>query len=260
MGLEKPSLLTEPIFPKGIIWGDESEPLQGIYEQSVSQKYRLGTSLIYGSDGRKFRYAKNGGVALAKALMTQTRVLQTTYLVNQIQTGKTQTVGEYEITVLITTGITCAEDDLQDAFLLVNKATGMGDVYKILASKVGSTDTQLTLLLDSPIRTALDAVTSEITIVYNKYREVIIYPTSVTGRATGVPLIAVDISYYCWLQTGGCAPILADSTTALALGSEVGVGASNGTCDVRATTKDKWGTCARVPDNSECALIDLTLD
>jgi len=258
MGLESPSLLTEPIYPKRIIWGDESEPLQGIYEQSSSQKYRLGTPLIYGSDGRKFRYAKNGGVALAKALMTQTMVLDAR-LVDEIQTGKTQAVGAWEITILITTGITLAEDDLQDAFLLVNKATGMGDVYKILASKVGSTDTQLTLLLDSPLRTALDA-TSEITIVKNKYREVIIYPTTVTGRATGVPLIAVDISYFCWLQTGGCAPILADSSTALALGAEVGVGASNGTCDIRATTKDKWGTVARVPESSECALIDLTLD
>lgn len=257
--IESPQILTEPGFANDTIDGDQGEPRQDIYTQSATQNFAIGTLLKYPSLGTKFRYTKNGAVALVKALMCQNAALDDTYLVDQIQTALTQSVGDNEILVLITTGVTLAEDALTDGIMLVNKSTGMGDAYTILASKVGSTDTELRVLLRSPLRTAL-AATSELTFVKHKNRDVIVYPTTVTGIAVGVPLIAVTINYYCWLQTGGPCPILCDSSSTVEEGEPVGVGATAGTCDTGVTVKERWGRAIYEADSSECALINLDLD
>jgi hypothetical protein len=96
--------LSVPSYPRGLILGDVSQPTQSIYEESATQQYHLGTPLVY-SDGRKFRYARNGGTALSKALMTTSEPLyarateetQSTY-------GTSAAVGDTEIYIDVTTG------------------------------------------------------------------------------------------------------------------------------------------------------------
>lgn len=258
--IESPQVLTEPFFPNDTIDGDQGEPLQGIYEQSETQNFKLGTLLVYRQLGLAFRYGKVGGSGLSKALMTQAPALDAK-LVDEAQATSFAgvTVGDTEIIVDITTGITSAEDDLAGARMVVNKVDGIGDVYNIIASKVQTSDVLLRLLLDSDIRTAF-AATTEITIRKNPGNGVIVYPTSVTGVATGVPLIDMTTLFYGWFQTKGSTPILADSSTSLALGEPVGVGASAGTCDTAVTVKAQWGHCEYAPASSECAIIKLNLD
>ena len=260
MGNEFPQILTAPQFANDTIDGDQGEPLQGIYEQSATQNFKLGTKLVYPSLAQAFRYGQVGGSGLSKALMTQAVALDAK-LVDEAQATSYAgvTVGKYEIIVDITTAITLAEDELAGARMVVSKVTGIGDVYDIIASKVQSTDTLLRLLLRDPIRTAFGA-TTEITIAKNQHNGVIVYPTSVTGVATGVPLIDMTTLYYGWFQTKGVAPVLADSSTSLALGEPVGVGASAGTCETAVTVKAQWGHCVYAPTHSECALIKLNLD
>lgn len=69
--MESPIISTIPAKYRGrrLIHGEESQPYQTIFEQSSTQQFELGTLLEY-DDGRKFRYAKNGAVALSKAYMT----------------------------------------------------------------------------------------------------------------------------------------------------------------------------------------------
>ena len=259
MGNEFPQILTEPVFASDVINGEQGEPLQGIYEQSETQEYKLGTMLVMPSLGQIFRYGK-AGATLSKAQMAQCSAMDAE-LVDEAQATSYAgvTVGKYEITVDIDTAISLAEDELAGGFMVVNKVDGIGDVYRILASKVQSTDTLLDLLLRDPIRTAF-AATTEITIAKNKYRDVLVYPTSVTGVAAGVTLRDVTDNYYAWFQTKGYAPLLADSSTTLAVGEPVGVGGSAGTCDTAVTVKAQWGHCVYPPTHSECAIIDLNLD
>jgi hypothetical protein len=262
MGNEFPQVLTEPIFANDILYGSQAEPLQGIYEESETQNFRLGTLLVY-PDGRKFRYARNGAVALSKALMTQSEANDAA-LIDEIQTAKTQTVGDWEIVILITTGITLAEDELSEAWMLVNKSNGIGDIYKIRASKVdGTDDTQLRLLLDSPIRTAL-AATSEITIVKSAWQKVVVIPTTAAERPAGVPLIDVTISYYCWLQTAGPAPLIVDTGETLVLGEPCGYPATPNVAGavgpIGADTDLQWGIPRTIATAAEVAIVDLQLD
>ena len=254
--------LTPPSYPRGLILGDVSQPTQSIYEQSATQQYHLGTKLVY-SDGRCFRYARNGGDALAKCYMTtsealnarSTEELQSTY-------GTSAEVGDYEIDIDVTTAGTWVEDEYADGMMVVNKDTGIGDIYKIIANKInGSDDTLMRVLLETPIRTALDA-TSELTLVKNAWREVDVMPTTVEGTPTGVPLIAVTANYFCWLQTGGYAPLYVDDSDTIVKGNVVGPGGTDaGAVEaVGADTTYAYGVAVYVAAADEVAIIDLKLD
>jgi len=256
--------LTLPSYPRGIILGDESEPLLGIYEESSTQKYHLGTKVEY-SDGRIFRYARNGGVALSKALMCTSEALYAR-AVEELQGtyGTSAEVGDQEIDIDVTTGGTWVEDEFGDGFLVVNKATGIGDIYKILANKInGSDDTLMRVLLETPIRTAL-AAASELTFVKSAWREVDVMPTTAEGTPAGIPLIDVTVNYFCWLQTGGYAPCIVDTSETLVKGGPAGYPDTPnvaGACGPIATDTDTtWGTAVYIATEAETAILDLKLE
>ena len=267
MGNEYPQILTPPgPFDKGILFGDVEQPKTGIYEESATQQYALGTQLIY-NDGRKFRYCQNGAAAMVKASMYQCAAV-TSNIQTQAQATSyaNAALGLYEFVCDIATGSSLAENYLAEGIMVVNKVTGLGDIYKVLANKVdGSDDTLMRVLLDSAIRTAL-AATSELTFVTNRWKSVVITPaTTITGCPAGVALIATTAAYYCWLQTGGTAAIILDTTDNPAIGEPVGY---PGTCDVAGTcgvpandaTDMIWGTLRYDPAGAETALVELLID
>jgi hypothetical protein len=240
--------------------GPFSASKQSPYEESAAQKYELGTKWVYG-DGRIFRYAKNGGVALGKAKMTQTQVVETK-LLEVAQTAHAQAAGVRDITVLVTTGSALAENALAGGTLWANKINQLGDSYRIVASKLQSTDTLLDLKLETPIRTALLA-TTELSIAPNKYYGVVVFPTTTTGSPTGVPLIDVSIGYYFWSQTGGDAPLYVDSGETAVIGNLVGppgTYAVPGAGGVWVTLTCPWGSWRTVNAADEVGLVDLWLD
>ena len=247
-----------------ILFGGVEQPLQSIYEESSTQKYALGQKLVYG-DGRVFRYARNGAVALSKALMTSSAAISA-YALEELQStyGANIDVGDYEFDIDVTTGGTWVENEYENGFLVVNKATGIGDIYKIRANKIdASDDTLMKILLETPIRTALDA-TSELTFIKHPQRDVIVMPTTAEGTPAGVPLIDVTINYFCWLQTGGIAPLIVDTSETLVKGGPVGYpgtpNVAGAVGDVEAATDAIWGIAVYIATAAECALVDLKLD
>jgi hypothetical protein len=262
--MESPKILTPTVYAKGILFGDVEKPQQSIYEASSTQKYALGTKLVY-NDGRVFRYAKNGGTALAKALMTTSEALMS-HTIEEIQAsmGAGIEVGDYEFQIDVTTGGTYVENEFAEGFLVVNKSTGIGDIYKVVANKIdGSDDTLMRVQLETAIRTAL-AAGSELTLVKNPWRDVDVMPTTAEGTPTGIPLVAVTANYYCWLQTGGYAPCIVDTGETLVKGGPVGYpGTPNvdgAVGDIEAVTDATWGIAVYIATAAEAAIIDLKLD
>jgi len=256
--------LVTPTFERGIRFGPQACPEQGIYEESETQQYALGTKWVYG-DGRVFRYAKNGAVALGKALMTQTQVIETKF-VGIAQTGHAQTLGATEITVLVTTASALAENALVGGTLWCSSVGNMGESYKIVASRLDATDTLLHLSLETPLRAAI-AATTKISIAPNKHYGVVVFEAvaaaNQTGSATGIPLIAVTASYYCWLQTGGDAPIYVDTDENPAIGDLCGppdTYAVAGAGGVWKTLSQFWGTFRSDNVFDEVGLVGLWLD
>jgi len=249
-----------------MIYGDVSEPLQSIYESSVTQNYMLGTK-FEANDGRVFRYSKAGGTALVQAYMTQTAVKDSKF-VEIAQTGHAQAVGYKQISVLCTTGSAAGENDFSGGWLVCNKVSPavLGDIYHIAASKLQSTDTILDLELTTPWRTAMLA-TGEISLNYSRFFKTVVLPaTTATAQPAGVPLCAVPIGYYYWSQVKGPAPVVKDAGDTLVIGAYAGVPATDaaaGTCGNATATAYAFPVYGRVMslgDDSEPALIDLCLE
>lgn len=256
--------LTIPSYPRALINGALGEPVQGIYETSSTQEYELGTKLTY-PDGRVFRYAENGAVALAKAYMTSSEALYAR-AVDELQStyGTSADVGDVEIDVDVTTGGSWSDDAYAGGYMVVNKATGIGDVYRVLATEINaSDDTLLRVRLETPIRTALDA-TSELTFVKAPWKDVVVMPTTAEGTPAGIPLVAVAANYFCWLQTGGYAPCYVDTGDTVVKGEPAGFPADPavaGACGpIGADTDAFWGIGVYVAQAGEVAILDLKLD
>lgn len=260
--IEGGQTLTPPSYPKGPLFGDQSEPFQTVTETSTTKQYHLGTKLIY-NDGRIFRYGYNGGTALAKALMTQSPAgVGNCQGETQTTSGAAVAAGDQEITIDVTNASAITDDLYADGWLHVDSSTAIGDVYKVLSCKLLTT-ASARLLLESPIRTAWSA-TSVVTLTKNRWQGVLVSVTTATQTPTGVPLIAVPISYYCWLQTGGPAAVVVDNGDTIVIGNNVGTpgtAAAAGCCGTQtAGTFPIWGQVMYVAAGDAVALINLSLD
>lgn len=261
--MESPIISTLPstFRNKRIINGEETQPYQNIYEQSATQQYELGTLLMY--NDRKFRYSLAGATALSKAYMT-CGMTNEAKLVEELQSTSYAygAVGAYEIIVDITTASSFPENALKGGFMVVNKSNGIGDIYKIRANKVLSTDTLMRVLLETPIRTAFGSGT-EVTFVTSKFYKTVVVPTTATQPATGIPLIDVTAAYYYWGQTGGEAPCYVDTGDTIVLGEPAGypsTPAVAGACGITAATDEVWGVVRYVATAGEVCILDLKID
>ncbi len=249
-----------PTYDQGTIFGPQASPKQSVYEASTTQKHRLGAKFIDGD--RIFRYAKNSSAAtLSKALMNQTQVVETkTQAI--VQTGHAWAVGDISGTMLVTTGGTFALNEFTDGYLLANKVAAVGDIYRVLASKIQSSDTIIDLELETAVRTAI-SVTTELSLMPNRFYDVVVFPTAHTGYAAGVGLVDIAASSYGWLQTGGPAPLIVDTGETVVIGDTVGNAATTsvaGSCGVRVTLEQAWGNVLQVAPAAEPALVNLTID
>ena len=96
---------------------------------------------------------------------------------------------------------------------------GQGHMYKIVGNDVGGAGSTCVLHLERGLTLAWTSST-RVSIMTNPYKLVLQAPvTTPTGLVMGVPNIAVDINYYCWLQTWGMCNLLIK--TALTMGTNV---------------------------------------
>jgi hypothetical protein len=190
---------------------------QGVYTMSETQLAELGARVAF-ADGRVFRYAKAGAVALApgKLVKAGALVAQTNKAV-----AAAAAIGSYTVTVTTSSAITTAEE----GFLQINDAAGEGIQYKIKDCTANATTaTSTDFELYDPIATAL-TTSSEATVLYNSYEQCEI-AAAVTDILLGVPPIAVTAEYYFWCQTWGTANVLSEGTPAAGTTVQVAISGS----------------------------------
>ncbi len=174
---------------------------QGIFEQSSTQKHRLGEYRDVGEC--RYRYSKavealvlgnlvsaydSGNVALTAASSAVT----------------TAVVGATTISIL-STGATL--DNYKDWYLLFNDSTGEGQKHKIKSNtaRAGASSSS-TLTLYDPIRTATLRGSTAGDIIPNKY---VVQKLNAADPVVEVPIgvapLAVTKDYYFWAQTKGYA-------------------------------------------------------
>lgn len=193
-------------------------PAQGIYEESTTQHAPLGYRIAF-SDGRVYRYASNGTVALSPGQPVKPELIA-----QSSKACAAATAGTYAVTVTTTSAMTT----LEDGYLMINDAAGEGIMYRIkeaVANATTSTKTDFTLY--DPVATTL-TTSSEATIIPNPYKK-LIECSAITDTVMGIPPIAVTaststVTYYFWLQTWGLCPVYMEGTPVAGHVAFLGVG------------------------------------
>jgi hypothetical protein len=186
---------------------------QGIYEQSATKKETLG-KLRFTEDGRAFRYAKNGGVALT---MGQALYMAecTANHIKQVNTGYTMALGATSVTLLVgATAVTANMYD--DGYLQIydGAAAAVGQNLLISSHGISAAGSEgVNFVLKEGIIKACIA-TDTYSLIPNPWNGVLASAALAHGFA-GVSIIPVTASYYCWVQTGGLCNVLNQGGTAL---------------------------------------------
>jgi len=217
---------------------------QSPYEESATQNYVLGSVMVK-PDGREFVYSKAGGSNLTIATMQQAPA-PTSDWAETAQAGHGALAKATSIDVL-TTGTDPGADGWKDGYLIVNKGTNTGQMYKIKSNTAAATNVVTCELYDAIVSDIVAA--DEITVIKNPYNGTVIAPLGgLTAQVVGVPLIAVTTLYYYWAQTKGPAPLLTQGT--VVVGDNVGLGGTvNGAC----------GAVITLGASTEYSIVDLKL-
>lgn len=194
---------------------------------------RLGDA-IRTRDGRVFKFAVMGGTAGVAGSLYQAPAPVANHLA---QTPAAAAIGATQV-VISTLGATAAtENQYAEGWLQVDTTPGNGIMYGVNShlANAGSAALTVNLEKDDAIQIAL-TTSSRVGLIANPYSDIIVAPTTKTNVCVGVPLVAVPIAGYCWIQTWGPCPVLMNGTPAITM-YVVNSGTTAGAVD-------KWTTAA----------------
>lgn len=172
--------------------------------------------VMHTSDGRVFRYAKAGTLALVAGNVLQASAEDTAtqnLAVAAASIGATQ--------VVTTTTVTVTANEYAGGFITVTVTPGLGRTYRI-KQHAAYTAAAATFDLEDPIEVALTTV-SRIDLVRNPYNGVIANPTTSTSTVVGVAVSPITASQYGWIQTRGMGNVTFDANGAHTVGNLVTV-------------------------------------
>lgn len=166
-------------------------------------------------DGRRFRYCfSDGAVTAGKLLQTKAPVADDDM---DVVVAAAAAIGAKSISVTTVSAILA--DEYKDGFLYVNDGAGEGQSFRLgshLAAGAAAT-LVLNLAEDEEVKTALTTA-SLVGLKWNKAKDVIVFPASVTGVPVGFTPVDVSDNRYFWAQIEGDIAALIDGTVVLGKG------------------------------------------
>lgn len=229
---------------------------QGIYQENENKMTDLGRFIDF-EDGRRFRYCKaSGAISIARVCMAPG---PDSDHVAQIQTAYGLSVGDKDNLSIKVNGAPTA-NQYADGLLVVsyNGVTGGGQSYRI---RKNTATNPVKVWLYDPIKTAVDA-TCDITLMKNKYLDVVVAPSPILTTSIGVPLIAITAGgYYFWAQTRGYAAIMSETTDSQPVIADNVVVGTGGVVKASGDVSNAvLGVCVYIPDYDEYCIVDLHLE
>jgi hypothetical protein len=227
---------------------------QPLFSQSVTQKEELDTIRVE-NDGRAYAYSLAGATALAAGFVVQTAVATDNAQNETLSATQSAAIGAMSLTMTFGGAVTASF--FKDGYLWVNDETGEGHMYRVADHPAGQTD--VPVYLKDPVRVALVASTSQVSLIQNRQALVVIAPSTLTGTPIGVPPIVVTAGYYFWNQVKGPASVYTRGS--VIIGNSVCVLTANGSVAPKATDSVLCtiGTVLRVCADTEYSLINLAI-
>lgn len=255
-----------------VMYGPESEPFN-IYAANspapgnngsggqVAQRGRhpLGQQLVL-ADGRKFRFAENGGTTLTVGHAIGNAAQISTDLDLSAEAG---VVGDR--TVSFTHGAaTVVINYFAEGMLTVSVTPGIADSYKIASHAAltsGGVDT-VNLAAGSALRRALTLTTSKLNLIASPYKGVVVVAATILQTPVGVARTALTSGQWGWLQTAGLCPVICTGT--MTVGSPAVMLLSGGTAGTpapaSAATQPVVGRVVHVGATGAASTLLLTMD
>lgn len=175
---------------------------QALMSSSTVQLHNLGET-VYANDGRVYRYAYAGAVALVAGKLQQAAAQVTG---DQNLTAVVSVAGDFIVSS--TSTVTWTANQYSNGYCLVSVTPGVGYMYQI-ASHAAFTAAAPTFTLKDAIQIAWTTST-RLDIIKNPYDSVIVNPATASSAPVGVAVFPVPINNWGWLQVSGVANVLAD--------------------------------------------------
>lgn len=228
---------------------------QDLLTNSSTQTMPIG-SYMETSDGRGFRYAKNGAVATVAGKVYQSSALDATNLQPSggLAVAAAAAVGDTKVTVTVGT---LAANLIAGGYMSVCVTPGQGKLYRVASNTTASTTSVITL--EDPLEVAL-TTSSKVIFTPHPYSGTVIEPGTPTGLIVGVPNAVFTASYYYWIQTHGTASVLFTGTgvAGKAVGSLSGGTSGSMAPAIAATNIGGYNIATSI--TTEYSLIFLNID
>lgn len=230
--------------------------LQDIRTQSSVKQHELGLK-YEDSIGRIYRYARAG----AANLVAGNLLVNSDLVANHTNIAVAAAVAIGSKTVTATLGATLATaDQYADGFLTVNDATGEGITYGIEGNSAAGSAGVITVYLKEPVKVALVATTSEVTLKPSNWADVVLSATDQADLAVGVSNTAVTATYYFWAQTRGECAVLADEAVTKGLALTIGTGTAGAVEALDGAGEAQIGVASEALVDTENRSAFLTID
>lgn len=218
--------------------------------------------LIYGANGKAYRYSLVGASNLVMGNALQSSVIDTSYTNMAVATAITTANSTNQIAITNGTA-TITNDQFTGGSLSIYTAgtVAIGDEYTITGvTGVLTTGGALTVTVDRPFRAAI-TTSAKVNMRRSPWSGVIQSPAStLTGTPAGVAMFAATAAQYCWVQTHGVAGVLSDGSSIL-VGSEVAVpSATAGAVILSAAGLASVGFSMQAAASAHAIGVQLTID
>lgn len=226
------------------------------------------------SDGREVVLAQNGGTALVAGHLVQS-VPDTANHIGLVVTAYTAATTQVQANVTVTLGGTAVlANEYQGGYAIVATSTGIGQTFKIASHVAQATTTgNVTIYLEDAPAVAL-TTSSTVSLFRNPYGSlngtgystngVVVFPTTVTGRATGICFYAIaassaTVATYGLLQTRGNVACLNQGSTTIGLDLMPSASVAGALCTYVVATKQRIGTATQAGTDTQASLTTVQL-
>lgn len=190
------------------------------------------------SDGRTYRFAKAGAVALAAGKLNVNADVDSNVVNKTI--AASAAIGATSVVVDAAGAI--AQDAYAGGYVIINDATGEGRSYPVVGNTSTSGAGEVTVTLGEPLTVAVTVDVSEATLMASPFSGVVISATDQADQAVGVANVAVTAAYFFWSQTGGVCSVLWDEAVAKGLALTIGTGVAGAVEALDAAGEQQIGT------------------
>lgn len=228
-------------------------------DTTIPSGYTLG-QLIWGNDGKAYRYALAGASNLVMGNVLQSSAVDTQF--TNMAIGTAAVVGDNFLQVTNgTTTITANQFDGGSISVYTAGTVAIGDEYTI----VGVTGTltnggALKVFLDRPVRTAF-TTSAKVSMRRSPYSGVIQAPAStLTGTPVGVAMFAQTAANYGFIQSHGVGAALSDGSSILVGSAVASPSGTAGAVILEAAGLSPIGYAMQAAAAAHAIAVDLRID